>query len=984
MAAVSVASRIGLATILLFSLVTIALAGAPALPCEFYGKVTIQGAEAPVGTIIVAKLGEEERGQFVLEQAGVYGGPGTFDKRLKVVAEDTDLASGTPKITFFIDGQKSWQEIAFQPGISQSLDLSVGGEPPVEIPTAVPSVIPVATPVETPVPESTLSPAPTEVTLPVEEEILEPAPEFSPVPVVTEQLVIPTQTKTPVLGAQSATPVSGAQEGLFADFVADIQSGEAPLTVQFTDLSIGNPSMWAWDFGDGSMDMIASPVHVYKTPGTYSVSLTVSSQDGTSDTELKIGFITVVSQGEIVADFTGDPISGATPLMVQFTDLSTGTPTMWAWDFGDGSTGVVADPVHIYEKPGNYTVSLTASDQFGLSNKKVRTNYITVVNQGDLVADFTGEPSNGDYPLTVLFSDRSVGKPLAWSWDFGDGFTDGTQNPVHVYQQPGLYTVALTIADENGSNSTKVREGYISVTTPGEVIADFTAEPTSGIVPLTVSFKDKSVGKPTLWAWDFGDGTSDMIANPVHVYDAEGTYTVSLTASSQDGGVSTKVKQSYLKVQGEPTPVPTLTVIPLPDVPESFYGSVQIYGNPIQVGGQVEAMVSGYSITSQFNPIKTAKGIFGKTGTFSPKLQVQGVPAGSEIEFWVTDENYSQVRALVQIDDGPLKWTIPYEPGKEKEIHLVVSEKKPTAVPTIPITPVPTDCPGVPSIPMTFDGDVHIRTGKEFLLENSSCVKCEPNILADAKIEARIDGYDVTGPQNPVILKTKGYFGGGNSSWADKLILQGRCVPEESNITFWVMDANWQRYVQAYLQEGDSFSWDLPYNGASDQTIHLWVGAVPTVKPTPTPQPTPETWAPQKFYGKAEFNGYPLREGDRVMATTEGVDLTSPTNPISVVSFGKYGDPIGNEMLTLDVPYDAMHQNDEINFWIKPQGFEYWYRAWSKNPLSGAVMRSGTNFTPASITNLDLSSTDREEFMYFYDIVSTIRNVILPEDYTGW
>ncbi|PKL59791.1 MAG: hypothetical protein CVV33_06020, partial [Methanomicrobiales archaeon HGW-Methanomicrobiales-4] len=81
MAAVSVAARTVLATILLFSIITIAYAGAPALPCEFYGKVTIEGSLAPVGTIVVAKVGEQERGQFVLEQEGVYGGPGTFDKR---------------------------------------------------------------------------------------------------------------------------------------------------------------------------------------------------------------------------------------------------------------------------------------------------------------------------------------------------------------------------------------------------------------------------------------------------------------------------------------------------------------------------------------------------------------------------------------------------------------------------------------------------------------------------------------------------------------------------------------------------------------------------------------------------------------------------------------------------------------------------------------------------------------------------------------
>lgn len=120
------------------------------------------------------------------------------------------------------------------------------------------------------------------------------------------------------------------------------------------------------------------------------------------------------------------------------------------------------------------------------------------------------------------------------------------------------------------------------------------------------------------------------------------------------------------------------------------------------------------------------------------------------------------------------------------------------------------------------------------------------------------------------------------------------------------------------------------------------------------------------------------------MAMTEGVDLTSPTNPISVMQLGEYGDPVGNELLMVEVPYYALNQNAPINFWIKPQGFEFWYKAWVKNPLSGEPWKQSYPFTPGSITNLDLYSNDREEFMYFYDIVTTIKNAILPEDYTGW
>lgn len=890
MSAVSVASRIGLATILLFSLITIAFAGAPALPCEFYGKVTINGAPAPVGTIVIAKVGEQERGQFVLEQEGVYGGAGTFDKRLKVVAEDSDLTAGTPKITFWIDGQKAWQESSFQPGVSLSLDISVGGEQPAATPNVTPSPVQSAIPTEGPTPVPTSE----AVVEPVSQPVLVPTPVETMPPATTTQIPVVTPT------SNGRTNKTEASDALNADFTSDIQSGTQPLTVKFTDISTGNPTMWSWDFGDGASDIVSSPVHTYEESGTYTVVLTISNQDGTTDSEIKV-------------------------------------------------------------------------------------NYITVSEPGKIVADFNGNPTSGNSPLSVYFTDASVGKPTSWTWDFGDGQTDNKQNTVHVYNQPGLFTVSLTVMDANGTKSSKQKEAYISVLTPGELIADYAAEPTSGVVPLSVKFTDKSQGGPTLWSWDFGDGSSDIVASPTHVYEKPGNYTVTLTISSQDGGIATKVRKEFIKAKAEPTPVPTLTVLPIPQVPETFFGTVKLYDLPITSGGTVEARVPGYDISNQFNPIKTAKGIFGKTGTFSPKMQVQGIPVGTEIEFWVADVDNSQTRAYIEDVDGSLLWSLPYEPGKEREVHLVVTGHQPTVIPAIPITPMPTGCPGVPSMPMTFSGDVHITDGSEYLEDNSSCVNCASNAQIGTAIEARIEGYDVSGPSNPITMASAGFFGGGNSSWTDKLSVQGRCVPEGSKITFWVTAPNWQVPGQAYVKDGSNYSWDIPYEATTDQeSLNLWVGPIPTVKPTVTPTPTPQAWSPQQFYGKAEFNGYPLRVGDRVMATTEGVDLNSPTNPLSVVNLGSYGDPAGDELLTVEVPYTAMNQSDPISFWIKPQGFEYWYKAWVKNPLSSDIWKKSYPFTPGSITNLDIKSSDREEFMYFYDIVTAIKNVILPDDYTGW
>ena len=367
-----------------------------------------------------------------------------------------------------------------------------------------------------------------------------------------------------------------------ADFSADPRSGDAPLTVRFTDLSTGNPTMWAWDFGDGATDMVANPTHVYTTPGTYSVTLTASNQY-TSDTVCKTQWVTV-RDVSINADFVGNPTSGYAPLTVQFTDLSTGNPTKWLWDFGDGGIipasedeevtceggacpppNTLQNPRHTYRLPGTYTVTLTASNQYGTSDTEVKQAYITVTANA-IVADFDGTPRSGCAPLTVQFTDKSSDSPTMWNWDFGDGGIipasteenvtceggacpppNTLQNPRHTYTVPGTYTVTLTASNQFGATGTVTKQAFITVESCPAIKADFDGVPRSGEAPLSVSFTDRSSGNPTMWAWDFGDGATDMIANPVHTYTREGKYTVTLTASSTYGS-DTISKSEFITV----------------------------------------------------------------------------------------------------------------------------------------------------------------------------------------------------------------------------------------------------------------------------------------------------------------------------------------------------------------------------------------------------------------------------------------------------
>ncbi|NOX90080.1 MAG: PKD domain-containing protein [Calditrichaeota bacterium] len=245
------------------------------------------------------------------------------------------------------------------------------------------------------------------------------------------------------------------------------------------------------------------------------------------------------------ASFTADPTSGCSPLTVQFTDQSTGEITDYSWDFGDGGTSTEQNPQHTYNSSGTYTVSLTVTGPGG-SDTDTQTDLITVYDP--ITADFTGDPTSGEAPLSVQFTDQSVGTVNSWQWDFGDGGTSTVQNPTHEYSAAGTYTVTMT-ASNSCDSDTKTKTDYITVTeaTGNPPVADFSGSPTSGDAPLTVTFTDQSTNDPTSWSWDFGDGGTSTEQNPTHTYNSAGNYTVSLTASNTYGS-DTETKTDYITV----------------------------------------------------------------------------------------------------------------------------------------------------------------------------------------------------------------------------------------------------------------------------------------------------------------------------------------------------------------------------------------------------------------------------------------------------
>lgn len=287
------------------------------------------------------------------------------------------------------------------------------------------------------------------------------------------------------------------------------------LTINFTDTSDDDVTAWLWDFGDGNTSTLQNPTHTYAQPGTYIVCLTGTSICGSTQVCQQI---TVNCSAPVAAYSTNQ-----NQLSVEFTDNSVGEIATWSWDFGDGNTSTMQNPSHTYANAGTYTVCLTVSSVCG---SDVFCQSITV----SCPAPQAGFGFQSDQ-LVTTFSDNSTNTPTQWFWDFGDGNFSTEQNPIHTFSGPGAYTVCLTSGNNCGSNQV-CQQVIVTCSAPQ---AAFSAETNN----LTVTLTDNSTNNPTQWLWDFGDGNTSSLANPVHEYANSGTYTICLTVSSPCGNTQT-------------------------------------------------------------------------------------------------------------------------------------------------------------------------------------------------------------------------------------------------------------------------------------------------------------------------------------------------------------------------------------------------------------------------------------------------------------
>lgn len=322
--------------------------------------------------------------------------------------------------------------------------------------------------------------------------------------------------------------------GPVAAFIADdTASCSFPFTVNFSHQSL-NAVACKWDFGDSTSSNSLNPSHVYKNYGDYTVQLVVTSANGCTDTIRKTGYVTIIKPK---INLNNLPDSGCVPFTKSFScSVSTVDSVIsYFWDFGDGSSSTDAAPLHTYTTQGIFAVKLIIGTSGGCSDTIIKSR--AIITNTRPVASFSATPRDACAKTLISFTDET-GNASKWLWDFGDGTTSMTQNPIHLFNDTGYFSIQL-IAWNGGCPDTIKQNQFVHINAP---IARFT-QSFNCATSLERTFTNISVGADE-WHWNFGDSTSSDQYSPVHSYTLPGIYNVSLLVKNNTTGCDYRTEKT--------------------------------------------------------------------------------------------------------------------------------------------------------------------------------------------------------------------------------------------------------------------------------------------------------------------------------------------------------------------------------------------------------------------------------------------------------
>jgi PKD repeat protein len=411
-------------------------------------------------------------------------------------------------------------------------------------------------------------------------------------------------------------------------------------TIQFQDVSIGDVQEWSWDFGDGNTSNLQNPRHSYDSTGTYPVVLSIVTPDCESTISKTVWVImpeedTTETDCQAMFSYSymlNDTIDQQT---LYFWDMSEGNVMEWNWNFGDGSSSSIQNPVHRFDSIGYHLVSLT------IKNATCQSTYSEWINTqipedtvySDCYAMF--------YPIfegnnTVWFRNESAGNNLSYYWDFGDGTTDTDKNPRHTYSQQGDYLVNLSIVSEDSCFASFEMMVFVCDTiTDSGLVAIFVPE----FNDTEVLFNNHSKGDIWNYHWDFGDETTSSIKEPTHTYADYGVYIVTLgVGNAMEVNTFTMEinieEQTYKGYYNNPTQVDQLSEQQL---------NIDLYPNPVGESTTL-SIIADYHSTVQLRLLSIMGGFirsqdsFIESGSNTIELNTSGLESGYYL-LQIIDEN---------------------------------------------------------------------------------------------------------------------------------------------------------------------------------------------------------------------------------------------------------------------------------------------------------------------------------------------------------
>lgn len=314
-------------------------------------------------------------------------------------------------------------------------------------------------------------------------------------------------------------------------------TSDTSLTVDFTDLSL-NTTEWNWDLGDGNQAKTKNVSHTYPSKGLYQVChLVKNTTTGCLDHHcmtIKVGLEDTVATNANFAYIVANNTNTVT-----FSDKSSQNVTSWYWTFGDGNYSTDPNTTYTFSKAGIYKTCLKVFDSnTGTSDEHCED--IIVGNTSCAISasfeTFIKETNE------VSFVNQSIGDADLYYWNFGDGTTSTTKNPVHYFASSGYYLISLAI--KNSAN--QCTDYYSQFLKVGETNCTASFDYQVNVGTKEVAFTNKSEGNLTKYFWYFGDGNYSIDKDPVYTYPEDGLYRVSLTVSDAN---STCVDNYYTTIQ---------------------------------------------------------------------------------------------------------------------------------------------------------------------------------------------------------------------------------------------------------------------------------------------------------------------------------------------------------------------------------------------------------------------------------------------------